>query len=85
MRSFQTIGLEAPYPGSFSFHFRFLVSLQLVGAFSSGADPSPLGPRHCGQFDDVWAALELNAMIREVSRKYFIIAMGCSSSVLRTQ
>ena len=69
------MGLEAPYPGSFSFHFRFLVSLQLMGAFWLGADPFPLGPRHCGQFEVGDAASELSMIDKVISRMYFMGAV----------
>jgi hypothetical protein len=43
-----------------------------MGAFSLGADPFPLGPRHCGQFDDFEAASELRVIDRAINRMYFI-------------
>jgi hypothetical protein len=53
MRSPQMIGVDAPLPGSFTFHLMFLSSAHSVGGSASGAAPVPSGPRHCGQF---WAA-----------------------------
>jgi hypothetical protein len=44
------MGLDDPGPGSSAFHFRFSVSLQVVGVgWSSGLTPEPLGPRNRGQ------------------------------------
>jgi len=44
-----------------------------VGAFSSGADPSPLSPRHCGQFEVGEAASELSVIDKAISRMYFMV------------
>ena len=46
----QTMGVDMPRPGIFTFHFTFSVSLQVVGGLPCGATPLASGPRHCGQF-----------------------------------
>src|SRR5262249_16829022 len=46
----QTIGVEQPRPGIFSFQAMFFLSSHSVARFFSELTPSLLGPRHCGQF-----------------------------------
>src|SRR5579872_6113952 len=57
IRSSQMIGVAVPLPGTFTFHFTWLVSLQVVGGLASGRAPVAKGPRHCGQFCAASAAV----------------------------
>ena len=43
------MGLDEPGPGNSVFHFRFDVSLQVVGGVAPAAMPLPPGPRNCAQ------------------------------------
>src|SRR6185436_20257990 len=60
----QMMGVDVPYPGSFSFHFTLLSSLHEVGGSAFGATPVAVGPRHCGQF---WSAETPNIGEREIA------------------
>ena len=46
----QTTGVDVPLPGTFAFHFTFLVSLHSIGGSPVGETPLVDGPRHAGQF-----------------------------------
>src|SRR5437870_7550984 len=61
----QMIGVAVPSPGILTFHFRLLVSLQVMGGLAAGATPLWRGPRHWGQF---WSAEAARVVIVEMVR-----------------
>src|SRR5262245_6115788 len=80
--SLQMIGVAVPRPGTCTFHFTPLVSLQWIGGLAVGEIPLPRGPRQAGQFASTvgtapYAALKLRALAAKVRISF----MKCSDSL----